>query len=78
MAGTKPDLSLLEGTVAKSVLDAMRAASAALTRVGVRHTGSAEDARAICAQRELAGKVLPVPPARAGRRTTVRVNRPRE
>ena len=34
---TKPDPALLEGVVAKEVLDAMRAASAALRTVGVRH-----------------------------------------
>lgn len=33
----KPDLSLLEGVVAPAVLDAMRAASAALTRLQIRH-----------------------------------------
>lgn len=38
MAVTKPDLSRLEGSVATEVLDAMRAASAALTKLGVRHT----------------------------------------
>jgi hypothetical protein len=38
MPTPKPDLALLEGTVAPKVLDAMQAASAALTRLGVRHT----------------------------------------
>ena len=38
MAVTKPDISLLEGVVAPKVLDAMRVASAALTKLGVRHT----------------------------------------
>ena len=33
----RPDPSLLEGVVAQEVLDAMRVASAALKRVGVRH-----------------------------------------
>jgi hypothetical protein len=33
----KPDLSLLEGVVAPRVLDAMRDASAALSRLGIRH-----------------------------------------
>ena len=33
----RPDPSLLAGVVAAEVLDAMRVASAALTRVGVRH-----------------------------------------
>jgi len=33
----RPDPSLLEGVVAPEVLDAMRVASAALKRVGVRH-----------------------------------------
>lgn len=32
-----PDLKRLEGVVSSEVLDAMRAASAALTKVGVRH-----------------------------------------
>ncbi|HSN99340.1 MAG TPA: hypothetical protein VLS89_13685, partial [Candidatus Nanopelagicales bacterium] len=32
-----PDLSLLEGIVAPRVLDALRAASQQLTRVGIRH-----------------------------------------
>ncbi len=34
---SRPDPSLLQGVVAPEVLDAMRVASAALTRVGVRH-----------------------------------------
>ncbi len=34
---TKPDLSLLQDVVASKVLDAMKLASEALTRVGVRH-----------------------------------------
>jgi hypothetical protein len=34
---TRPDPSLLEGVVAPAVLDAMRVASAALERAGVRH-----------------------------------------
>jgi len=38
MAVTRPDLSLLEGTVAPKVLHAMRVSSSALTRLGVRHT----------------------------------------
>jgi hypothetical protein len=38
MAPKTPDLSLLSGTVADGVLSAMQVASAALTRVGVRHT----------------------------------------
>jgi hypothetical protein len=33
----KPDLALLEDVVASKVLDAMKAASSALTRLGVRH-----------------------------------------
>jgi hypothetical protein len=33
----KPDLSLLDGVVAPAVLDAMRAASAALSRLQIRH-----------------------------------------
>lgn len=33
----KPDLSLLEGVVAAQVLDAMRDASAALSRLNIRH-----------------------------------------
>ena len=33
----KPDLALLEDVVAPKVLDAMKAASSALTRLGVRH-----------------------------------------
>ena len=35
---SKPDLALLEGVVAPRVLDAMRIASGALTKLGVRHT----------------------------------------
>src|SRR5258708_35274194 len=38
MAVTKPDLSRLDGAVAQQVLDAMRVASATLTKLGVRHT----------------------------------------
>lgn len=38
MPTAKPDLSLLDGTVAPKVLDALHAASRALTRLGVRHT----------------------------------------
>ena len=34
---SKPDLSLLVGVVASEVLDAMKVASAALSRAGVRH-----------------------------------------
>jgi len=34
---TRPDPSLLEGVVAREVLDAMKVASAALKRAGVRH-----------------------------------------
>jgi hypothetical protein len=34
---TKPDLSLLDDSVVPKVLDAMRAASKALTALGVRH-----------------------------------------
>lgn len=35
--GAEPDLRLLEGVVSSSVLDAMRAAAAQLSRLGVRH-----------------------------------------
>ena len=38
MAVSKPDLGLLEGVVSDRVLDAMRVASEALTRLRVRHT----------------------------------------
>lgn len=37
MSKTTPDLHLLDGVVASVVLEAMTAASAALTRLGVRH-----------------------------------------
>jgi hypothetical protein len=37
MAPSKPDLSLLEETVAPRILEAMRVASARLTELGVRH-----------------------------------------
>jgi hypothetical protein len=37
MAPKNPDVSLLESTVAKPILDAMRTASARLTQLGVRH-----------------------------------------
>jgi hypothetical protein len=37
MAPKTPDVSLLDTTVAKPILDAMRAASARLTQLGVRH-----------------------------------------
>ena len=37
MAPRQPDVSLLEDTVAPRILDAMRAASARLTELGVRH-----------------------------------------
>ena len=37
MAPTSPDLSLLDDTVAPRILDAMRAASARLGELGVRH-----------------------------------------
>lgn len=37
MAPTRPDLSLLDDTVAPRILEAMRKASARLTELGVRH-----------------------------------------
>ena len=37
MAPRSPDLLLLDDTVAPRILDAMRAASARLTELGVRH-----------------------------------------